>query len=119
MYTLKERAKTFGDLLEKAHFVLTSRPIEFDEKAAKALDTVSHGILSELTPRLETASWDRDTLEATVAEFASEKGLKLGKIAPALRAAIAGRSVTPSVFDMMQIIGQDESLARIKDIDGG
>ena len=58
MPSLKERAKTFPELLEKAHFILTSRPIEPDEKAAKTLDDVHKSILSELTPQLQTASWD-------------------------------------------------------------
>ena len=66
MYCLKERARTFPELLEKAQFVLTSRPIVPDEKAAKQLDLVSRGILRELTPHLQNASWDRDDLEEVV-----------------------------------------------------
>ena len=64
MYCSRTRARTFPELLEKAHFVLTDRPDEPDEKAAKALDTVSRGILGELTPQLQNASWTRDELEA-------------------------------------------------------
>ncbi len=115
MYCLKDRARTFPELLEKAHFVLSKRPIEPDEKAAKALDTVSRGILSELTPHLQNASWDRDALEGVVATFAEARGTKLGKLAGPLRAALAGRSVSPSVFDMMLVLGRDETLARIGD----
>jgi len=112
---LKERAKTLPELLEKAHFVLASRPILPDEKAAAALDTVSRGILSELTPHLQNASWERDTLEAVVAETAAAHGTKLGKLAAPLRAALAGRSVTPSVFDMMLVLGREETVARLGD----
>jgi glutamyl-tRNA synthetase len=115
MYCLKERAKTFPELLEKAHFVLGSRPFEPDEKAAKALDTVSRGILSELTPHLQNASWTREGLEAAVAAFADANALGLGKIAGPLRAALAGRTVTPSVFDMMLVVGRDETIARLTD----
>ncbi|MEM8591762.1 MAG: glutamate--tRNA ligase [Pseudomonadota bacterium] len=118
MSSLKERAKTFPELLEKAQYILASRPIEPDEKAAKALDKVSRGILSELTPQLQTASWTRDALEALMAEFAEARGTKFGKLAGPLRAALAGRSVTPSVYDMMLVLGRDESIARIADAAG-
>ena len=115
MYCLKDRARTLGDLIEKAHFVLGSRPFEPDEKASKALDNVSRRILSELTPHLQNASWSRDDLEEAVTKVAEAHDLKLGKLAGPLRAALAGRAVSPSVFDMMLIIGRDETLARIED----
>lgn len=115
MYCLKERAKTFPELIEKAHFVLTSRPLDLDEKAARALDPVSRGILKSLTPQLQNASWTREALEATIATVAEAHQTGLGKIAGPLRAALAGRTVTPSVFDMMLTLGRDETLARLDD----
>ncbi|MEM9350769.1 MAG: glutamate--tRNA ligase [Pseudomonadota bacterium] len=115
MATLKERAKTFPQLIEKAHYILADRPITPDEMAAKALDDVSRGILRELTPHLQTVSWSRDDLEALMAEFAAAQGTKFGKIAGPLRAALAGRSVTPSVYDMMLVLGREEAIARISD----
>ncbi len=115
LYCVKERAKTFPELIEKAYFVLGTRPFEPDEKAAKSLDTVSRGILTELTPQLQNASWEREMLEATVASVAEAHGIGLGKIAGPLRAALAGRTVSPSVFDMMLVIGREETIARLKD----
>jgi len=115
MYCLKDRAKSFPQLLEKANFVLAERPLERDEKSDKMLDTVSRGILSELTPQLQNASWDRDTLEGLVAALAEAHDTKLGKLAGPLRAALAGRSVSPSVFDMMLVIGRDETIARLEE----
>ncbi len=115
LYCVKERAKTFPELVEKAHFILTERPVEPDEKSARALDPVSRGILTELTPHLQNASWTRDVLETTVASVAEAHGIGLGKIAGPLRAALAGRTVTPSVFDMMLVLGREETLARLKD----
>ncbi len=108
-------AKTFGQLLEKARFALISRPVDLDEKAAVALDSVSRGILKELTPQLQNASWERDTLEAVVSRVAEAHGVGLGKLAAPLRAALAGRMATPSVFDMMLLLGRDEVLARLDD----
>ncbi len=118
MPALKERTKTFHQLIEKAHFILTNRPIEQDEKSTQSLDVVSIGILKELTPHLQTVSWERDTLETVVADFAATNDIKLGKIAQPLRAALAGRTKTPSVFDMMLVLGRDETLARIGDVQG-
>ncbi|MFG6582850.1 glutamate--tRNA ligase [Sulfitobacter sp. 1A12779] len=115
MYCLKDRAKKFPELLEKAAFVLAERPITPDEKAAKNLDTVSRGILSELTPQLQNASWNKETLEEVLNGFAAAHDTKFGKLAGPLRAALAGRAVTPSVFDMMLVLGRDETLARLTD----
>ncbi|KIC42839.1 glutamate--tRNA ligase [Ruegeria sp. ANG-R] len=115
MYCLKDRARTFPELLEKATFVLTSRPVQPDDKAAKALASVSDGILKELTPQLQNASWSRNELEETLNSFAEANGVKFGKLAGPLRAALAGRAVTPSVFDMMLVLGRDETLARLSD----
>ncbi|ROT95856.1 glutamate--tRNA ligase [Histidinibacterium lentulum] len=115
MYCLKERAKTFPELLEKAHFILADRPLDPDGAAKSALDPVSRGILSELTPHLQTASWTREDLEAAANAVAAANGTKFGKLAGPLRAALAGRTVTPSVFDMMLVLGREETVARIAD----
>jgi glutamyl-tRNA synthetase len=115
MFCLKDRAKTFPEIIEKASFVLESRPIVPDEKAANALNLVSRGILNELTPHLQNASWTRDTLEGIVKSLAEAHGIGLGKLAGPLRAALAGRSVTPSVFDMMLVLGREETILRIAD----
>ena len=113
MYCLKERAKTFPDLIEKAHFILTNRPLDRDEKARALLTDVSRSILLELTPQLQNVSWDRDALEGVVSELAARHDTKLGKLAGPLRAALAGRSVSPSIFDMMLVLGRDETCARL------
>ncbi|MEM7471127.1 MAG: glutamate--tRNA ligase [Pseudomonadota bacterium] len=115
---LKTNAKTLQALLDKAHFVLGSRPFAPDEKAAKHLDSVSRGILNELTPQLQTANWARETLEGVLNDFAASKEMGFGKLAGPLRAALSGRAVSPSVFDMMMLIGQEETLARLKDAQG-
>ena len=113
MYCLKDRAKSLPEILEKGQFALAARPILPDAAAATHLDAVSRGILRELTAQLQNASWDRDTLETTLTQGAEAHGLKFGKLAGPLRAALAGRSVTPSVFDMMLVIGREETLARL------
>jgi glutamyl-tRNA synthetase len=115
LYCIKDRAKTFPELLEKAQFAMASRPVVADEAAAKALDTVSRGILKSLTPRLQNASWTKEGLESILNDAAAENGIGFGKLAAPLRAALAGRTATPSVFDMMLVIGRDETIDRLTD----
>jgi glutamyl-tRNA synthetase len=115
MYCVKDRAKTFFELIDKAQFMLAVRPLVPDEAAAKSLDTVSRGILKSLTPRLQDVSWTRDSLEQILTQTAADNGIGFGKLAAPLRAALAGRSATPSVYDMMLVIGQEETIARLND----
>jgi glutamyl-tRNA synthetase len=115
MFCLKERAKTYPELLDKAQFIIANRPITPDEKSAKTLDTVSRGILNELTPHLQNVSWERNNLEAAANAVAEANEVKFGKLAGPMRAALAGRAATPSVFDMMLVLGKAETIARLTD----
>ena len=112
---MKERAKTIPELLEMGRFILVDRPIDQDAAAARLLDPVSRRMLDRLTARLQHASWAANDLEACVREFASDEAIGLGKVAQPMRAALTGRSISPSVFDMMEILGRNESLARLAD----
>ncbi|MGB0967480.1 MAG: glutamate--tRNA ligase [Halocynthiibacter sp.] len=112
---IKGNAKKFSDIVVKSHFNLISRPIEVEEKAAKHLDSVSRGILKELTPQLQNASWTRDDLEACANDFCAAREMKFGKLAGPMRAALAGRAATPSVFDMMLVLGCEETCARLRE----
>jgi glutamyl-tRNA synthetase len=115
LYCVKDRAKTFSELIDKARFILVQRPLEFEEKAQKQLNSVSHSILEILTPQLHNVTWSREALEALVNQVAEAHEVGFGKVAGPLRAALAGQSVTPSVIDMMLVLGRDESVARLND----
>ena len=115
LYCVKDRAKTFGELLDKARFILVQRPLEIGDKAQNQLNSVSHSILETLTPQLHNVSWSREALEALVNQVAEAHEVGFGKVAGPLRAALAGQSVTPSVIDMMLVLGRDESVARLND----
>ncbi|HSF93328.1 MAG TPA: glutamate--tRNA ligase, partial [Paracoccaceae bacterium] len=112
---MKQRAKTLPELIDMAHFILSERPFKPDERAAALLDSVSRGMLNRLTSRLQHVTWTEENLETEIREFAEAEGLKLGKVAQPLRAALCGRTVSPSVFDMMVLIGKEETLARLAD----
>ncbi len=111
----KPRAKTIPQLLEQARFALVDRPVELDEGARKALDAAARATLGALTPQVRSAPWERGILEGIVAAEAEARGTTLGKLAGPLRAALAGRTVSPSVFDMMLVLGRDEAVARLED----
>jgi glutamyl-tRNA synthetase len=115
LFCLKDRAKTLPELIDKAYFVLESRPIVPDAAAAKALTPVSIGILRELTPQLQNASWDKAALEAYLTSFVTDRALGFGALAAPLRAVLAGRASTPGVYDMMLVLGRNETLARVHD----
>ncbi len=113
---LKERAKTLIELLDSASFLFAKRPLTMDEQAAKLLDAAGREMLAALLPRLEDVSpWTLEALEASVRSFADETGRKLGKVAQPLRAALTGRSASPGIFEVLEVLGRDESLARIRD----
>ncbi|MEM6388911.1 MAG: glutamate--tRNA ligase [Pseudomonadota bacterium] len=115
MYCLKDRARSLYELRDKGHFVLSERPISADEKAAASITPVSRSILSELTEQLQHVSWHRDALEAVLTALAQTHALKFGELAAPMRAALAGRSATPSVYDMLLVLGREESVARLRD----
>jgi glutamyl-tRNA synthetase len=113
---LKARAKTLVELLEGAAYLFAARPVLPDEAAAKLLGPDGNAALKGLLPVLESANdWSAAALEEKVKAYADGAGLKLGKLAQPLRAALTGRTTSPGIFDVLASLGREESLARIKD----
>jgi glutamyl-tRNA synthetase len=111
---LKERAKTLIELSQGAEFLYTDGPRQVDEAAAKMLTPEARGILGGLIGELSMREWKAADLEAATRDFAAAQGLKLGQAAQPLRAALTGRTVSPPIFEMLQILGREESLARLR-----
>jgi glutamyl-tRNA synthetase len=113
---LKPRAKTLVEIVEMAGFYVAKRPIAPNAKAAKLLSGEAPQVLGKLQARLQDCStWTAEALEAEVRAFAEAEGLKLGGAAQPLRAALTGSNVSPPIFEVMEILGREESLARIAD----
>jgi glutamyl-tRNA synthetase len=110
---LKERAKTLIELSQGAEFLYADGPPTADEAAAKMLTPEARSILAGLVEELSKREWKAADLEAATRDFAAAKGLKLGQAAQPLRAALTGRTVSPPIFEMLQILGKEESLARL------
>ncbi|MBV2144592.1 glutamate--tRNA ligase [Falsochrobactrum sp. TDYN1] len=113
---LKDRAKTLKELADGAKFIFATRPLDLDEKAASLLNDEGRAILGSVLPHLESVSeWNIEPLDAAVRAHAEAAGLKLGKIAQPLRAALTGKATSPGVFDVLFVLGRQESLDRIRD----
>ncbi len=115
MPSLKERAKTLVELLDTAGFLWADRPLPLDDKAKAVLTADARGLIGSLAPLLEAGGWTAAEMEAVVRSFADGKGIKLGAVAQPLRAALTGRATSPPIFDVLAVLGKDESLARLRD----
>jgi glutamyl-tRNA synthetase len=113
---LKDRAKTLIELADNTYYLTARRPLQLDEKATTILDDAARAVLKDVLARFQDISeWNAQTTEAAIREYAESSGLKLGKIAQPLRAALTGRATSPGVFDVLDVLGREESLARIGD----
>jgi len=113
---LKERAKTLVELLESASYLYEKRPLTLDEKAARLLADEARKRLADMLPRLEALpDWTAESTEAATRSFAEEAGVKLGQVAQPLRAALTGKATSPGLFDVMEVLGREECLGRLRD----
>jgi len=116
MPELKARAHTVNELAEGAAFLFAKRPLDLDEDASALLQPDARALLHRAHGQLAAlAGWDAASLEAAIREVAEGSGVKLGKLAQPLRAALTGRTTSPGIFDVLALLGRDESLARIAD----
>jgi len=111
---LKERAKTLIELSESA--IIYIKPLSLDEKATALLTQGNITYLKNLLPKLEACDFTDDALEMLLRSAAEEFGIKLGALAAPLRVAVTGSSVSPSLFEVMAILGKEDSLKRISQV---
>jgi glutamyl-tRNA synthetase len=116
MPELKARAHNLNELAEGADFLFAQRPLTMDDKAAALLTDDARSHLALAHSALAAApKWDHDALDAAVRDVAERNELKLGKLAQPLRAALTGKTTSPGIFDVLVLLGKDESLGRIAD----
>ena len=113
---LQPRAKTVLELIDLAQFIYAVRPIAVDTAATEQLTAEARAMLGGAKAVLDgLADWSVPAIDGAMRAFAEAKGLKLGKVAQPLRAALTGRTISPGIFEVMVLIGKTESLARIGD----
>jgi len=114
MPVLKPRARDLDELADGARFLFAQRPLAMSDKAQALLDPPARDLLARIATHLrEQQDWTTEALEANLKAYAEELGLGLGKLAQPLRAALTGQTTSPGIFDVLALLGRDESLARI------
>jgi glutamyl-tRNA synthetase len=114
---LKSRAKTIPELIEISLFYFYPRPLKVDQKAAKSLNSEAQERIRRLAINLaELNQWSEDVINEAVHAFAEKEEIKLGKIAQPLRAALTGTTVSPGIFEVAAVLGQDEVIGRLNDV---
>ncbi|HMB77768.1 MAG TPA: glutamate--tRNA ligase [Kiloniellaceae bacterium] len=114
--SLKARARTLEELAAGAAFYFAPRPLSYNEKAQKLLTPEAQERLAALADRLAGLdAWEQEAIEGAVRGFAEDEDLKLGAVAQPLRAALTGSNASPGIFEVMALLGQAESLARVRD----
>ena len=116
MAGLKERAKTIEELTDNAVFYAKERPLLLSDKAARLVDDQAAERLGRLRADLDAlAVWSADAVEEAARAAAARDGVKLGRIAQPLRAALTGATASPGLFEVMEVLGRAETLARLDD----
>ena len=116
MPELKPRSKLIPELIENSLFIVHDRPIEIDEKSAELLTLDAKSLLHDLAEVLETLEdWNQSTVETAIRGYVAENEIKLGSVAQPLRASLTGRTISPGIFEVLTILGKEESLGRMSD----
>ncbi len=112
---MQERARTLPDFVDFASYFYVA-PTEYDEKyKAKHWNDAAKENLRELLPLFQAVeSWSHDSLEGIVRVFAESKSLSAGKLIHPIRLAVTGRGMGPGLFELLTLIGKQESLLRIE-----
>jgi glutamyl-tRNA synthetase len=113
---LKERAKTLVELFDATRFLWASRPLDLNDQAKVLLTPEAKSVTAALLPELAAiTNWTPEAIETVVRGYAERAGFKLGAVAQPLRAALTGRTTSPPIFDVLAVLGKDESLGRLRD----
>lgn len=114
---LKSRAKTLPELIEISLFYFYPRPLDINQKAEKSLDSEARERLGRLSVSLkELTHWSEESINEAIHAFADKEEIKLGQIAQPMRAALTGTTVSPGIFEVAAVLGQDEAIGRLNDV---
>lgn len=112
MNGLKQRARTLNELAESALFYCEVQPL--DEKSKKFTTDEAKALVQSVADNLTLISdFTEATLDTTIRNTAEQLNEKLGNIAQPLRVALTGSTVSPSVFEIMEVLGKEETLKRL------
>ncbi|WP_415643224.1 glutamate--tRNA ligase [Sphingomonas antarctica] len=113
---LKVRAKSINELADGAAFLFAQRPLPLEEKAAGLLDDAGLALVAQVRAAIDPVlDWTAENLEPPIKQVAETAGIGLGKVAQPLRAALTGRSTSPGIYDVLALLGREESFGRLDD----
>jgi glutamyl-tRNA synthetase len=115
MPELKLRPKTLVELAENARFLIAPRPLRPNPDAAKLLTSEARRLLASLALALDGIAWQPQALDDCLRSFAAANATTLGAVAQPLRAALTGSRASPGIFEIMTVLGREETLGRIAD----
>jgi len=112
--TLQERAKTMLEMADGAVFYYTPELNYDEESVGKHVKPETSGFLQRLTAALAAApAFSHDDIETVFKEVCAELGIKMGQIGPAVRIALSGGTVSPSIYEVMEVLGKEETCRRL------
>ncbi len=113
--TLNARSKTLEEMAEAAEFYFRDAVTYEEKAAAKFLKPDNAKALEILTDALESLDgFTEANLEAAFKQVMAATGLKLGKIAQPVRVALTGKTVSPGIFEIVEALGKEKTLARLR-----
>tara|TARA_A100001037_G_scaffold38902_1_gene30001 strand:+ start:2182 stop:3579 length:1398 start_codon:yes stop_codon:yes gene_type:complete len=114
---IKARARTIIELKEMTSFYTAKTPIPLDKKSQKVLNSENIKLLINYAPFLEKLEeWTKNKIEENIKSYCNSININLGKLAQPLRAATTGKSVSPGLYEVMEVLGKEETLNRIQNI---
>ena len=114
---LKSRAKTIPELIDNIVFYVQKRPLILNKKATNILNSDARKRLAQLAEILgELGIWSEQSIEKVTKDFANQQEINLKQIALPFRAAITGTTISPGIFEVAKILGQQETMGRLKDV---
>jgi glutamyl-tRNA synthetase len=102
------------EVADGAVFYYTPELVYDAEAIAKNVKPETTGYLQELLAALSAAAdFKHDGIEAVFKEVCAELGIKMGQIGPAVRIALSGGTVSPSIYEVMEVLGKEETCRRL------
>lgn len=116
MTSMKDRAKRLPDFVESAYLFCDVRPLSMSDKAQAQLNDANVETLQKLLASFDQVkTWSRENIKEAIANFCEAEGLKMGKVMQPLRMAVTGGRPSGDLAEILEILGSEETILRVKD----
>lgn len=112
---VRERAKTLVDMVEWVKPYFGESVVWEEEAATKFLTPANAPVLRKLLERFVSLSgFSKQAWEEQFKRLVDEEGMKMGQLAQPVRVALTGRTASPGLFDVMEVLGRERTLSRLQ-----